>query len=165
MEKALPTATWRSQNRRWGTQVVGLSNADAKGAHRGTLRSLGRAGGLDCFEFSPDAGGDIWVVIGDDLEPVPDAGAVTVQQQGLQGGDEITILVATPGALWRSWDYKRRGVSIKMLTPSGEIIEPPPAILLAAGLLSAKPESIKEIPTPPPIGGQLAAALRAAGIV
>ena len=159
----MATTSWSSTNGRWGTQVV---HPDLGGEPRfsrgeGTLRALGRAGGMDCFEFTPGATG-VWVLAGGDLVPV--AGCEAVHHQDLQSSDAVTFLVARPGALWREYGYKRRSCTVCMLAADGSVATPPPAVLLASGAVEPREAPIA-VPPPPPFNPAVAEALRRAGVL
>lgn len=148
-----------SQNGRWGLQVVGPEGVRLPA--RGALRHLGRRAGVECYEFSPDEG-EFWVVLGGDLEAV--SGCTEVCSKDLQGGDSVTLLSCRVGAVWQDFEYKRRSSRFRLLKAEGRVVTPPVAVLLAAGLVEpvAEPEPVPEPPAPT---GQMAAALKAAGLI
>ena len=131
----MATTTWTSTNGRWGAQLVHPDGQ--KFPAQGTLRSLGRAGGLDCFEFAPAETGT-WIVTGDDLSPV--AGCEVAYNASLQSSSSVTFLVARPGAIWKRHGYKGRSVTVVMLRPDGTVVRPDPATLLASGAIEPAAE-------------------------
>lgn len=154
-------AKWRSQNGRRGLQIVSDAS-EFPAAAQGTLLSLGTTAGTTIFQFVPKDG-DNWIITGDDLEPV--AGCSIVHSEDLQGGSCVTLLVARPGAVWRSYGYRRRGSAYMVLSKDGRIERAEPALLVAAGIVKPSPETVVAIPEPPQIDGDLQAALKKAGLI
>jgi hypothetical protein len=101
--------------------------------------------------------------MGDDLSPVE--GCVVVHREDLQSNDYCTILLLQPGAIWRNYGYKRRRCTICMLTQDGSVVTPPPAVLLAAGLMQPTTDSVIEVPAVPLLPSPLAEAMRRAGLL
>jgi hypothetical protein len=154
----------RSQNGRWGVQIVCKDEA-ARFPAQGSLRPLGRSAGITCFEFVPGETGT-WVVTGGDLDKVQGPVEVAAKED-LQGGDSVTVLVCRPGAAWRSFGYRRRGSSWQMLTGEGSIIEPPVGVLLAAGVIQPAEVPAEDVilpPEPDPESPMLCA-MRKAGLI
>ena len=158
------TITFQSTNGRWGTQIVLPEGVESlSGPIKGRLRSLGKAGGMTCFEILPLPEGAVeYVVVGDDFEVV--VGCVVAHQQGLQSNDSVTILVASPGAIWKSYGYKRRSCHVRLLLADGSVTEPPPAVMLAAGLMAPAECSVIDVPPVPALPSALAVAMRKAGL-
>lgn len=168
------TVTHRSTNGRWGVQVVLPEGVeDLSTPFRGRVQSLGRAGGLNCFAVQPPTPEseqhplrpepETYVLMGDDLSPVE--GCVVVHREDLQSNDYCTILLLQPGAIWRNYGYKRRRCTIYMLAQDGSVVTPPPAVLLAAGLMQPTTDSVIEVPAVPPLPSSLAEAMRRAGLL
>ena len=154
----------RSQNGRWGVQIVSRDE-EARFPAQGSLRPLGTSAGITCFEFVPGETGT-WVVTGEDLDNVQ--GPATVAAQiGLQGNGDITIIVARPGAAWKSYGYKRRGSSWQMLTGEGSVIEPPVSVLLAAGIIQPAEVPAEDVilPPEPEEESPMRRAMREAGLI
>jgi hypothetical protein len=164
----------RSQNGRWGMQIVCAHEREVAPARtgdvlQGSLKPLGRSAGTDCFEFVPiGKGGDpeTFIVIGSDLDQVQGP-AKTVLSLDLQGNDQVTILVARPGACWKSYGYKRRGSSWQMLTADGTIETPPVGVLLAAGIIQPIEVPAEDVVLPPEPDEEspMRRAMREAGLI
>ena len=121
---------------------------------------VGVRAGFTCLTYDPTGGG--WVILGDDLVPV--SGCVVAASSDLQGNNFVTLLTAKPGALWRDYEYKRRGVQYCTLRVDGTVASVSPAVLLEAGVLSST-SAVPEKPVIPDPEPAMAAALRRAGLL
>jgi len=131
----------RSQNGRWGLQIVGPE--DTEFPARGTLKHLGRRAGVECYEVSPSDEGDFWVVVGGDLEAI--SGCTEVCSMDLQGGSSVTLLSCRVGAVWQEFGYKRRNSEFRLLKTDGSTETPPVSVLLAAGTAMQSPSRLLAI--------------------
>lgn len=155
----MKTQKFGSTNGRYGVEIC-FDDAIESWAPvmRGTLKSLGTTAGYECFEFVPGEG-DEFVVTGRDLSPVE--GCVTVVTMGLQSGNDVTVLAAVNGALWKTRRYKGRSVAYEGLK-DGAIERVPRSVLLALGLVEPD-KAPRETPKPPALSGALTSALKKAG--
>lgn len=107
-----------SQNRRWGIQIVSRDETlqSDLSMYKGTIRDLGTKDNIQVLEIVPRE--NSFVVIGDDLEPV--VGCNVVAYTSLQGYASVTVLVASLGAIWKHYGYKRRDKKYEGISHSGE---------------------------------------------
>jgi len=92
----------------------------------------------------------------DEVHPV--VGCTLVVEIGLQSYSSVTVLVANPGAIFKTVGYKGRSVSYSTLLPSGEEIATPVSLLVAAGVLKSKAEENAGPVIPEPLPNQIAIA-------
>jgi len=130
----------RSINGRWGIQITHPEGMNLElGPVEGTLRSVGKSAGIECFEFVPKKGS--WVLAArEDLYSIE--GASCACKMGLQGNSNATVLILGPSAIVKYVGYKGRSSSYHLYI-NGEKQDAPVSVLLALGLI--EPE---EAPTP-----------------
>ncbi|RPI53456.1 MAG: hypothetical protein EHM49_04325 [Deltaproteobacteria bacterium] len=149
-----------STNGWWGIAIASLTE-DPQWPARGTLVSLGRIEGRDCFRFDADESAQTWVLPGGDISPL--SGASTVISVGLQSNRSGAILLLGPRAVVKFVGYKGRSSSVSLYV-DGKCRDVPGAVMLALGLVEAKEGSLIEIPPIPATSGIMEAALRKAGL-
>jgi len=149
-----------STNGRWGLVIVSNTKEDLD-LHQpteGRLISLGIEEGRDIFEFVPEKTGQ-WIMVGGDLTAV--CGCNVFYTRSLQSNRGVSIAVGGDFFAVKSYGYKGRSSGVWAFK-KGEVVDLPTPVLMAMGLLPVKKEVIEiEIP---PIGGDLKAALEAAGL-
>lgn len=166
----METLEFATQNGREGFSLVGTGEALARlsngEAVRGTVRSLGRAGRRDCYALE-EGEGDTVVSLMKRVSVTPVAGVTVVEAGDTDPGWGLPALVvaSTAGAVAKCSGYKGRSTWFEALAAGATRWErASPAVLLAAGLVSPAPETVREVPAPAPPMGALAAALAAAGL-
>lgn len=162
-------SSWRSQNGRWGVELVG--DLEAWTANRvwaaqfggeaivqGAVLPLGNVKRTEVLRYvspqeDPQAG-QLFVVIGGNLEAV--AGCKLVTNTHLQGGDFISVLVAREGAVWA--EHGRLPVDVCYLSlVDGCLVDTPVGVLVAAGVVEAEGGS-DEVPEVPALSDEVARA-------
>lgn len=152
----------RSTNGRWGAQIACAteSSQEFSWPARGTLRGLGKAAGIECFEFAADSTAATWILPGGDVEAVE--GATRAYHESLQSGSAGSILVLGPVALVRWQSYRGRSARYRLYVEGAEQ-DAPPSVLIALGLVQPD-KAPAPIAAPEPVSGAFADALRAAGV-
>jgi len=160
----MDTRTWWSTNGRWGAQLlfpVELAHQVDRGLVRAMINPLGVSSGMHCFELVPVTD-DSFAVIRDDA--TAHAGCTRVSYVGLQSHRYWTLLAARSGAIWEEFGYRRRFSKFRILSAEGEVCKPPPAVLLATGLVKPDEEP-PDVPVAPPLDVRTASVLREAGLL
>lgn len=133
-----------SQNGRWGLAVVGPEGA--KLPAEGSVKHIGRIGGVETYVFTPGKTGT-WVMVDEDV--AVHHGATIVDAQDLQGGKHASLLLLGPYAVIEHFGYMRRGSWVCAYV-NGVKAKVPQTVLAAMGLAKTKGE-VKTIEPPPPL--------------
>jgi hypothetical protein len=162
---------YTSQNGYNGFALAGspetLSALDKGTLVRGSVRSLGKAAGLACYEIVADEASDTVVSLRRRVSVSSVAGVTVIEAGNPAAGQEIPALVlaSVEGAVIEVAGYNGRGHRYEALASgASRWEEASPAVLLAAGLVEPAKGSVREIPAPAAPTGALAAALARAGL-
>lgn len=117
---------WKSQNGRWGVEVVdaritreSLSYAK-QAAFPGQAAARGKAAGTSVYAVDPAAAG--FVVVSERAGFRAVSGCTVLESCGLQGGNEVAVVNAVEGAVWRTSGYKGRTPQVWKLE-GGKILQ------------------------------------------
>ena len=141
----------KSTNGRWGLQIMGANDVELP--ERGlvfrnfTVKDYGTTAHMWVLELV-SADGFFTIVTG---EAKCITGCTLVAEQNLQSSNEVSVIVARPGAIFKEIGYKGRSSQYITIDSEGKKVPTPVGMLVAAGLVEPEikdPEPIipEEIP-------------------
>jgi hypothetical protein len=142
----------RSANGRHGLVIVGPDNVTLPA--EGSIRHVGRVGGVATYEFTPGNTGQ-WITVEAGVEI--HGGAVVVAAEEVQGSQVASLVLMGAHAVIEQRGDKRKAPKVVAYV-NGELREIQETVLATMGLLEST-EEIQTIKAPPALGDEWLGAL------